>query len=470
MADLIKKLAKIFLKIPYVQFLKLKPHKIIELLSREVEYFILGVIDPLTILILESIILFFVFSFLIYYDFKSSIFVLLVSFFILGIFLIFFSKKTKEIGLKKLNSSISFQKNITQAIHGIRDIKLLKKEEIFLRHFSFDVFNLSKSLSKIKVIQEIPRFQLELFATILLNIVIFVNFFVIENKDSTLIILGMFGIAAFRILPSLNRIIQSINSIRASYGVIDLISENVSLSKHLNQTTIENEYQRTSKDEIKLLELKNIKFQYDFNQPPVLNNINLKLKKGDFIGIFGPSGSGKTTLVDIITNLIDPDEGKVLINDSKINNKNLFRNSIGYVPQFIYILNDTLKNNIAFRENENDIQISKLELAINKSLLRELVEKLPKGLDTEIGEMGSNLSGGQIQRIGISRVLYEDPSLIIFDESTSSLDKKSEEEILEAIKEIRKDKIIIFISHKLDILRKHFDNVYEIKNGFLNKN
>lgn len=464
------KLAETFLKIPYVRFLKLKPHKIIELLTREVEYFVMGVIDPLTIMILELIILIFIFLFLIYYDYKSSIFILLVSFFILGFFLIFFSKKTKELGLKKLKSSISFHKNLTQAIHGIRDIKLLKKEEIFLKHFYEDSFNLSKYFGKLKVIAEIPRFQLELFATILLNIVIFVNFFLIENKDKTLVILGLFGIAAFRILPSLNRVIQSINSIRASYGVIDLINENASLSKYINQLVSKKDKEQANKEDISSLELKNIKFQYEANQAHVLNNVNLKLKKGNLVGIYGPSGSGKTTLVDIITNLLDPTDGQVLINNSKIDNKNLFRNSIGYVPQFIYILNDTLKNNIAFRENETDIQNSKLEFAIKKSLLKELIERLPKGLDTEVGEMGSNLSGGQIQRIGISRVLYENPSLIIFDESTNSLDKKSEDEILKIIHQIKKDKIIIFITHKLDILNNNFDEVYEMKNGLLIKN
>ena len=187
------------------------------------------------------------------------------------------------------------------------------------------------------------------------------------------------------------------------------------------------------------------------------------------IGIFGPSGSGKTTLVDVMTNLIKPKKGSILINKVEISDQYNFNKSMGYVPQFIYVLNDTLKSNIAFRENEKSIDNFKLDFAIKKSQLTDLVDKLPKGLETEIDEMGSNLSGGQIQRIGISRVLYENPSVIIFDESTNSLDIESENKILEIIHEIKKDKILIFISHKLDLLRNNFTNIYEMKKGKLIK-
>ena len=420
LADLTKELAEIFLKIPYIQFIKLKPHKTIELITREVEYFILGVIDPLTILILELVILVFIFIFLVFYDVYSSIFIFLTSIIIILLFSIFFSKKMRDLGKYKLNSSISFQKNLTQAVHGIRDIKLLNKEDTFLKYFSLDVYNLCKSLSQIKTIQEIPRFQLELFATVLLNVVIFINFFFTNNHDQTLIILGLFGIAAFRLLPSLNRVIQSVNSIRAAYVVIDLIEDNMKLSNFISNRNSDTNDKKI--EEINEIELRSISFSYDNTSNKVLDNINLKLKKGDLIGIFGPSGSGKTTLVDVMTSLIKPTEGHIFINKIQISDENFFTKSMGYVPQFIYILNDTLKSNIAFRENEKNIDDFKLNSAVKKSQLTDLVDKLPNGLETEIDEMGSNLSGGQIQRIGISRVLYENPSVIIFDESTNSLD------------------------------------------------
>ena len=161
-----------------------------------------------------------------------------------------------------------------------------------------------------------------------------------------------------------------------------------------------------------------------------MNNVNLKLKRGDLIGIFGPSGSGKTTLVDILTNLIQPDQGQILINKIKIDKEKIFQNSIGYIPQFIYILNDTLKANIAFRESEKTIDENKIDEVVKKSMLQDLVKQLPNGINSEIDEMGYNLSGGQIQRIGISRVLYENPTVIIFDEATNSLDQHSESEIM----------------------------------------
>ena len=183
----------------------------------------------------------------------------------------------RDLGKFKLNSSVSFQKNLTQAIHGIRDIKLLNKEDIFLKYFSLDVYNLCKSLGQIKTIQELPRFQLELFATILLNVVIFINFLFINNQNQTLIILGMFGIAAFRLLPSLNRVIQSVNSLRVSYVVIDLIENNMKLSNLISKK--DPNFIDTKIKQINEIELRNVSFNYDGSSTNVLDNINLKLKK-----------------------------------------------------------------------------------------------------------------------------------------------------------------------------------------------
>ena len=186
------------------------------------------------------------------------------------------------------------------------------------------MYNLCKSLSQIKTIQEIPRFQLELFATVLLNVVIFINFFFTNNHDQTLIILGLFGIAAFRLLPSLNRVIQSVNSIRAAYVVIDLIEDNMKLSNFISNRNSDTNDKKI--EEINEIELRSISFSYDNTSNKVLDNINLKLKKGDLIGIFGPSGSGKTTLVDVMTSLIKPTEGHIFINKIQISDENFLQN------------------------------------------------------------------------------------------------------------------------------------------------
>ena len=281
----------------------------------------------------------------------------------------------------------------------------------------------------------------------------------------------MIAAAAFRLLPSFNRLNVSVTNIRFGIPSIDILyDEKIHETKILPKQTDKN--LNNIKDKINKFEssikVKNLSFGY--NEDYILENINLEIKKNTIIGIIGTSGSGKSTLVDLLIGLHKPKKGSILIDNKNIT---LFdqswKNLIGYVPQNIYLLDDTLEKNIAFGVSEplidNDRVINALKLA---ELYDFVKNNLSEGIHTNIGEGGIKLSGGQRQRIGIARALYKDPKVIFFDEFTSSLDLKTEEKILNTINYFRKNKTIIIISHRESSL-KVCDHIFEMNNKELRK-
>ena len=294
-------------------------------------------------------------------------------------------------------------------------------------------------------------------------IFIYSEFLLIENLIPSLV---LFGAAAFRMLPSANKILLSLQKIKYSKSAIELIYEE-----------IKNDYNEKLTDRtdlsfnFKKLSLKNLSFKYKSANKFLFKDISLDISKGKIYGITGSTGSGKTTLADILMCLNNKTDGKILLNDSfDLNNyKNSWQKLIGYVPQNIYLLDDTIKNNIAFGELSNDIDEATLLKSIKLAKLEKLINNLEKGYDTNIGENGSKLSGGQIQRISIARALYTNPQILILDEITSSLDVNTEEEIINVIKNLKGEKTIILITHRLNML-KVCDDVFELNDGLLIKN
>jgi ABC-type bacteriocin/lantibiotic exporter with double-glycine peptidase domain len=245
-----------------------------------------------------------------------------------------------------------------------------------------------------------------------------------------------------------------------------IINENIKSTDHYTLTNNNQCLINNFKDNIIL---NNISFAYqENNEKLIFKNLNLKIEKKKIIGIFGHSGSGKSTFVDILSGLLVPTSGSILIDGKNIGkNDKLLRSIFAYVPQTVYILDDTIKNNIVFGQNYNEIDIKRLNNAIQLSQLEYFVEKLANGIDTIVGERGAAISGGQIQRIGIARALYHKAEVLIFDESTNALDSNTENKIMEEIKQLKKIKTIIIVSHNIKIL-EICDEIYELKDKTLN--
>ena len=309
-----------------------------------------------------------------------------------------------------------------------------------------------------------PRILLEFIAVLCLVTV--VASLMINSPDLTLIIptLAMFGAASMRLLPSANRILGAIQSIRYGRSTIDVVFKELS-------TLDSRVYYENKSNEIKfkkIISLKSINFKYK-SRKIILQNINIKIPKGKFIGIIGESGAGKSTLIDILLGLLKPNSGLVEVDNIDVRTNIIgWQKKIGYVPQDIYLVDDTLRQNIAFGIPKTDINNEKVLEAIKLSKLDDFVASLEDGLETLFGERGIKLSGGQLQRVAIARALYRNPEILILDEATSALDNETENFVMESVKNLKGLKTIIVITHRISTILNS-DYVYKLKNGFIEK-
>ena len=339
-----------------------------------------------------------------------------------GYLFYFISKKyLSEWGKKRQKHETLTIKHLQQGLGGIKDIKILGKEFYFANKFGLHRDKTSDVNQKQMFISQLPRVWLELLTILTITIMITFTIFAENGFNSFLPIIGLFVAAAFKIIPSINRIISSFQIFIFSIPAINIVFNELKLESEIfiKSDTIDS-HKNFSK-----INLVNVNFSYEKNKPNILNNINLTINKGDIIGLVGFSGEGKSTLIDTILGLLKPDKGNIYIDGIDIhNNLRCWQNKIGYVPQNIFLTDDTLKRNIAFGVNDEDIDEGKINKAIISAQLEKLVDNSVNKLETLVGERGVKLSGGQRQRIGIARALYNDPEIIVLDESLNILQRK----------------------------------------------
>ncbi len=352
---------------------------------------------------------------------------------------------------------------IQEGLGGIKESKIYNKENIFIKQFNKQAIGSSEMGKRINFLSTFPRLFLELLIIIVMSV--FVIYLISNNNSYQSIIatLGLFAVAAFRLLPSINKIISSIQFLRYNLPVLNLINDEISLVKKVSQV-------HELIDPIKFeesIQIKDLTFSYD-QKTNILESLNLKINKGEKIGFIGETGSGKSTLVDIILGLLSPTDGEILVDGKNINESiKGWQTNLGYVPQTIFLSDDTLKRNIAYGFSDDQINDNTIMDSISSAQLNKFVNQLEKKYDTKVGERGVRLSGGQRQRIGIARALYNNPNVIIFDEATSALDYETENEIMKIINSL-KEKTILIIAHRVNTL-KDCDKVYELNNGRLSE-
>jgi ABC-type multidrug transport system fused ATPase/permease subunit len=379
-----------------------------------------------------------------------------------------FFKSTKKIvyqwGLIRQSHESQVNKHLLQGLGGIKEVKLMGKEDFFLhefyKHNKIKTETIAKQLSLIQV----PRLYLEFLAVIGIVSLVFISIYRNINLEDLLAILGVYIAASFRLIPSVNRIMSSFQTIKFHQPVVSLLCTELKQFNGvfpLNKKSGEIEFKRQ-------IEIRNVSFHYSTDNRLVLNNINIKINKGDCVGIIGPSGSGKSTLIDLILGLISPVKGEILTDGTNIQeNLRNWQNLIGYIPQSIYLNDASLKSNIAFGVDEDKIDYFSLQNSINCAMLDDFVGNLPQGINTVIGERGTKISGGQRQRIGIARALYHNPELLVLDEATSALDNETEREVMKAVYALHGAKTVIIVAHRHSTLLK-CDKIYEFSNGDFN--
>ena len=382
-----------------------------------------------------------------------------------------FQKITKgrllKLGFDKQNIAVYVNKYLLQGLNGVKDIKIYGREKYFTNKFSQYNNIFSQIITKIYTLTMIPRLYLELLSISgLAGLVIAI---VIQDKpiDFIFTTMGIFAAASYRMIPSVNRILSSLQIIRSSIPSIDnLYLEFTKIENTRNELNIIKGNETAFNFENRV-EIRNVNYNYLNVDKTTLKNINIIINKGDFIGIIGPSGSGKSTFIDIILGLLKPSSGEIFIDNFNIKtNIRYWQKLIGYVPQNIYLIDDTIKANIAFGLNDEDISDYLLNKCIKSAQLHEFIMSLENGINTIVGERGARLSGGQRQRIGIARALYHNPEILILDEATSSLDNDTENRIMDDINQLKGNKTIILIAHRLSTLN-NCDKIIKIINGEL---
>lgn len=380
-------------------------------------------------------------------------------------YLLFFISKKKLVswGKQRMNYDGIRSKNVLQGLHGLSELKLFQKENYFINKFDADTKLSFGAQRKSQFMQQIQRYYLEL--VLMISVMLLAGAVIAQGRmiNDILPSLSLFLFAALRMLPSANRIISSLQAMRVSRPSVDMLYEELMLCQKENETEV-----LPSDTPVRMnrfIGFYQLSYSYPSSGHKSLDDINLEIMAGSVVGIIGQSGSGKTTLVNILTGLLKPGSGKVVVDDIDITSRMVdFRKQIGYVPQNIFLIDDSLKRNIAFGLDDADIDLAKLNDVINAAQLDEVVANLPEGIDALIGERGVKLSGGQRQRIGIARALYNNPSILILDEGTSALDNETEQYIMDSVAKLKGKLTIILVAHRYTTL--HFcDIVYKMQNG-----
>ena len=377
-----------------------------------------------------------------------------------------FRRKLNIYGELSNKSSVAITRGIREGMNGIKEVRILEKESFFYSLVEKGALDYLSVNIKSQVIATAPRYFLELVIIVFIVLISIVTIMSGDDMASLMPVLGMFGVASIRILPSINQIIGGIVQIRIGKDAINILYEDV---KKLGKIGEKKNNSKISPTPFESITLNDIMFKYKGTEKNTIEGVSLSIKRGESIGIIGQSGAGKSTLIDIVLGLLEPDAGVVLYNNEPISGcKRDWMSKIAYIPQQVFLLDDSLRKNITLTHDAALIDENRLLRSIEKARLNDLVEELPDGVNTKLGDNGLRISGGQKQRVALARAFYHNREVLIMDESTSSLDKQTEHEIVEEIKILQGKVTMIVISHNMSTI-EHCDKVYRIHNGRISR-
>lgn len=457
------RLFNIYMNVPYSFHLRRNSADLIRNVTSETRMLANNVLLPILQIMAEGIIALSIVILLFAFEPAVTIMTLVI----LGGVSVLFLKATKNSirkhGKKALEERTGVIKTVNEGIGGFKDATIMNRQFWFIEKFKKSISALSRAHIFTKSAKESVRPVVETIAVtgmLLIAVVLLWRGYSIASLAS---ILALFALSIQRLLPAIHNIVEQYTSLRYNlYSVDPIYKDLVNLKKYDKKEKDKEEERISLKEKI---ELKNVRYTYPGSREVVLRDVSLAIPKGLAVGFVGATGSGKTTLVDLILGLLEPVKGNVYIDGKEIKeNLRAWQRNIGYIPQFIYLSDDTICNNIAFGLNKEDIDKKRVEKAVKAAQLDDFIKRLPEGIDTIIGERGIRLSGGQKQRIGIARALYNDPEVLVMDEATSSLDNVTEKFVIEAIEKLKQDRTVIIIAHRLTTV-KNCDKLYILKEG-----
>ena len=460
------RLLKLYLNSPYTFHLQRNSAELVRNVTSEVPLIFAGVLIPMLILTTEIMVMGCITVLLLIAEPLSSAIAaifLCVSIFCLNKII---RKQMNGQGLIRQEQSGQMIKWVNQGLGGIKETKVLGREAFFLNTFAKSTQAYSKANLIVGLATQLPNLFID--TVLIASVLLIVIFSLIQGREirSILPMVSLFAISSLRLMPSAKRIISTLTTIRYSKDSVDVVHYDlISLETTSTQASLIKSNQTSSHLFQNSIELKDIHYQYPNASKLSLLGISLSITKGQAIALVGESGSGKTTLVDVILGLLPPSQGEILVDDENIlSNLTNWQSQIGYIPQSIYLCDDTIRSNIAFGVPLDQINEEQVWKSLKAAQLGELIRNLPDQLDTLVGERGIRLSGGQRQRIGIARALYHDPEVLIMDEATAALDNNTEREFMEALESMSKDKTMIMIAHRLSTV-KNCEHLYLMQQG-----
>lgn len=463
---LISQVLREFLNRPYEFYLDADIPTVFRLTDSDIPN-VFGILMAIISLASEVVVFVLICGVLIVTDWKLVLVLIFISGIVTLVLFKVLKPKLNSLGMTNQAIQSRIAKWRIQAIYGIKDVKVLHRESFFADNYESNGKIGAKLNQKYAIINALPRILIE--TIFMVSILGYLVVCVALGDDMTQMLptLTAFGLAAVRLLPCVNRINTYLTDISYFRPCLDYVYENMNIneiSKKTNQTLLPVDETKTMQLRNRI-ELKDIVYAYPNTDTLIFDHADMEIPYGKSIGIMGPSGAGKSTIVDILLGLLKVHEGQILCDgDNVLENYPAWLAQIGYIPQSIYLVDEPIRNNIAFGIADDEIDDNRIWQVLEEAQLKEFIQTLPEGLDTTIGDRGVRLSGGQRQRLGIARALYHNPEILVFDEATSALDNETEAAVMEAINSFHGKKTMVIIAHRLNTIEK-CDMIYKVEGG-----
>ena len=375
-----------------------------------------------------------------------------------------FRSRIKEYGRQSHHYATRLVQGVNEGIEGFKEIRILGREKYFYDLIKHNAERWTQNQGKTNIISSSPRYFLE-FVLITFIVMLVITAYLFGNNLKALVpTIGFIGMAALRLLPVIHGLSNSLVHLRHNRFAVGWLYTDLIKLKESPKSVWESSTKSTN-GEFHELVLDGIQYFYPESKMPALDQISLRIQEGETVGFIGPSGAGKTTLVDLILGLLKPSKGSLLYNGEELKGSlSRWQSQIAYLPQQVFLIDNTLRNNVALGINDNEIDDQLVHESLNNASLQEFVDTLPQGIETKLGERGVRLSGGQRQRVAIARAFYHGRNVLVMDEATSALDHETESEIVEEIKRLKGKKTIIVIAHRLTTVQ-HCDRIYCLEKG-----
>ena len=447
--DISNKIFKNYIFMDYSFFLKRNSSQLIQNTTIEVNVLCYVFFRSLLIFLIELTMIFSVVVVLILLNPNIFFAVLILYGSLILVFNFLVKNFLNKISVGRQFHQLKAHKSLQEGIRDIKNIKISAKENFFLNFFQYHQKKYADIEGSINFLNSLPKHYLEFFGVVIFILGISTLSFFHVPDEKILIVIGVFAAATIKLLPSINRIIGASTNIRYGKSALNVVCQQLKLKpffKKDNKVLVKNLYLK------KFIYLENLSFKYPGEKKFIFKNLNIKIPANKIVGIVGKSGSGKTTLIDLISGILRPTKGRIMVDHIDAQkNVRAWQNNIGYVSQTIYLIDDSIKKNVAFGIPDEDINIKKIYLSLNLANLSNFIKKLPRNINSNVGELGNNLSGGQKQRLALARLFYQDSNFLILDEATNSLDKDNEDYVMDSLKKFKNKKTIIIICHNSNL-------------------